>query len=295
MDFEVIIVGGGAAGLSAALVLGRARRRVLLLDAGEPSNAPAHAIGGLLGAHDVSPLELLETGRAQLAELPSVEVRRGVTAQDVRAHEDRVEVDGETAAALLLATGMAYDKPDLPGVAELWGDTVFHCPFCHGWEVAGQPLALYGHGHPHPAMLARVLTAWSDDVVLLADPDALGEEDRAALAASGVAIDPRPVERLRAEDGRLAAVVFADGSPELARGGLLVGAPLVPRSALLDDLGLERTAQGTVAVTGWGVTNVGRVWAAGDVAEPAPSVPVAIAAGSRAAAGIVIALRTATV
>jgi len=143
-------------------------------------------------------------------------------------------------------------------------------------------------------MLARVLAAWSDDVVLLADPGALSEEDRAALAASDVAIDPRPVERLRAEGGRLAAIVFADGSAELARGGLLVGAPLVPRSALLDDLGLERTEQGTVAVTGWGVTSVPRVWAAGDVAEPAPSVPVAIAAGSRAAAGIVIALQTAT-
>lgn len=294
MDFEVIVIGGGAAGLSAALVLGRARRKVLVLDAGEPSNAPAHAIGGLLGAHDVSPLQLLETGRAQLAELPSVEVRRGVTARDVRAHADGVEVHGITAGALLLATGMTYDKPDLPGVAELWGDTVFHCPFCHGWEVAGRPLALYGHGHPHPAMLARVLRSWSDDVVLLADPEALGADDRAALAASGVPIDPRPVAGLRAQDGRLAAIEFADGSPELARVGLLVGAPLVARSSLLDDLGLDRTEQGTVAVTGWGVTSVPRVWAAGDVAEPAPSVPVAIAAGSRAAAGIVIALQTAT-
>jgi thioredoxin reductase len=109
-----------------------------------------------------------------------------------------------------------------------------------------------------------------------------------------VTIDPRPVAGVRAEGGRLAAVRFADGSPDLARGGLLVGAPLVPRSALLDDLGLDRTEQGTVAVTGWGVTSVPRVWAAGDVAELAPSVPVAIAAGSRAAAGIVIALRTAT-
>jgi thioredoxin reductase len=294
MDHEVIIIGGGAAGLSAALVLGRARRSVLLLDEGRPSNAPAHAIGGLLGAHDVSPLQLLETGRAQLAELPTVEVRRPAVAREVRAHEDRVEVDGATAGALILATGMTYDKPDLPGVAELWGDTVFHCPFCHGWEVAGQPLALYGQGHPHPAMLARVLTAWSDDVVLLADPETLGAEDRAALAASGVTIDPRPVAGVRAEDGRLAAIAFADGSPELARAGLLVGAPLIPRSSLLDDLGLDRTEHGTVAVTGWGVTSVPRVWAAGDVAEPAPSVAVAIAAGSRAAAGIVMAGRTAT-
>jgi len=294
MDHEVIVIGGGAAGLSAALVLGRARKRVLVLDAGEPSNAPAQAIGGLLGQHGTSPLELLEVGRAQLAELPTVEVRRGAVATGVRAHADRVEVDGVRAGALLLATGMTYNKPDLPGIAELWGDTVFHCPFCHGWEVAGRPLALLGHGHPHAAMLARVLAAWSDDVVLLADPDALDPADRDALVAAGIAIDPRPVAGVRARDGKLAAIAFADGSPELARDGLLVHAPLVPRSSILDDLGLERTEQGVVATTGWGVTSVPRVWAAGDVAEPAPSVPAAIAAGHRAGAGIVIGMQTAT-
>jgi thioredoxin reductase len=292
MDYEVIVIGGGAAGLSAALVLGRARRKVLVLDSGEPSNAPAHAVGGLLGQHETSPLRLLEIGRRQLAELPTVELRHA-EARDVRAHADHVAVDGDTAHTLLLATGMRYDRPDLPGLDALWGDTVFHCPFCHGWEVAGRPLAVLGGG-PHSPMLGKLLTTWSDDVVLLADPDTLTAEDRETLHDADVPVDGRPVAALRAGgDGRLAAVVFADGS-ELPRAGLLVHAPLVPRSSLLDDLGLERTPAGPVAIEGWGRTSVPRVWAAGDVAEPAPQVSAAIAAGSRAAAGIVFDLRIAT-
>jgi thioredoxin reductase (NADPH) len=123
MDYEIIIIGGGAAGLSAALVLGRARRRVLLLDQGQPSNAPAHAIGGLLGARDVSPLQLLETGRAQLAELPSVEVRRPAVARAVRAHEDRVEVDGATAlGGRGAAAGALRPRPSAPGDARARAD-----------------------------------------------------------------------------------------------------------------------------------------------------------------------------
>lgn len=283
MDFEVIVIGGGAAGLSAALVLGRARRRVLVLDDGAPSNAPAHAIGGLLGQRETSPLELLEQGREQLADLPSVELRHA-TATDVRADADGVEVDGDRAGKLLLATGMRYAHPDLPGVAELWGDTVFHCPFCHGWEVAGRPLAVMNADHGVP--LARMLRAWSDDVVLLADPDALADADRAALDAAGVTVDGRAPTSVRARDGRLEAIVFADGS-ELPRAGLLIEAPLQPRSTLFDDLGLDRTVHGSVVVDAWGRTSVAHVWAAGDAAVMPPSITAAIHSGARAGAGLV--------
>ena len=282
-DFEVVIIGGGAAGLSAALVLGRARRRTLVLDDGAPSNAPAHAIGGLLGQDDTSPVAFLEAGREQLAALPSVELREA-TASAVAARPDGVEVDGVRAQALLLATGMRYRRPDLPGVEELWGDTVFHCPFCHGWELRDQPLAVLADG-PHAAVAGQLLRGWSDDVVLLTDPAELEPSASDALAAAGVAVEGRRVSGLRARDGRLDAVQFADGD-ELPRAGLLIRAPLEPRSSLVDDLGLERTEHGTVAVHGWGQTSVPRVWAAGDIAEAAPSVAVAIAAGSRAAGGI---------
>ena len=287
MDYEVVIIGGGAAGLSAALVLGRARRRTLVIDDGAPSNAPAHAIGGLLGQDGTSPLALLAAGREQLAALPSVEIREA-TATAVSVEPDRVDIDGVTAQALLLATGMHYRLPDVAGLDELWGRDVFHCPFCHGWELRDQPLAVLADG-PHAPMLAQLIRGWSEDVVLLTDPDGLEPQDVAVLEAAGIPIDPRPVRSVRARDGRLEAVVFADGA-DLPRAGVLVKAALEPRSSLLDDLGLERTESGTVAVDGWGHTNVTRVWAAGDVAEPAPSVPVAISGGSRAAAAITRAL-----
>jgi thioredoxin reductase len=289
MDFDtdVVIIGGGAAGLSAALVLGRARRRTVVFDDGAPSNAPAHAIGGLLGQDGTAPLELLAAGRAQLAALPSVELRGG-TAGAVAVGPDGIEVEGVRARALLLATGMRYRLPDLPGVAELWGDTVFHCPFCHGWEVRDQPLAVLAD-ESHGPTLARLLRGWSDDIVLLCGPGGVAPEDRAALAAAGVRVDDREVVGLRAGDGRLEAVRFADGD-SLPRAGLLVQTALEPRSPLVEALGLDRTEAGTVAVDGWGKTSVPGVWAAGDVAEPAPNVAVAIAGGSRAAVGIVHAL-----
>lgn len=286
MDFEAIVVGGGAAGLSAALVLGRARRRTLVLDDGEPSNAPAHAIGGLLGQDGTSPLELLEAGHAQLAALPSVELREA-TAADVRADADSVEVDGVRAEALLLATGMRYRRPELPGLEELWGDTVFHCPFCHGWELRDRPLAVLAEGD-HAPVMARLLRGWSEDVVLLADPGGLTPEAAAKLDAAGVRVDGRAVRGLRARGGRLEAVLFDDG--ELLRDGLLLQAVPEPRTSLLEDLGLERNRAGAVAIDAIGKTSAPRVWAAGDLTPGPQSVAVAIATGHRAATGIVHAL-----
>ena len=137
--WDCIVVGGGAAGLSAALVLGRARRRTLLVDAGEPSNLPAEGIGGLLGHDGRPPAELYAMGRAELGAYSTIELREGIVAGGE-------QVDGgfaldlagggrELTRRVILATGMAYRAPDLPGLAELWGRSVFHCPFCHGWEM----------------------------------------------------------------------------------------------------------------------------------------------------------------
>lgn len=286
LDFEAIVVGGGAAGLSAALVLGRARRRTLVLDDGEPSNAAAHGIGGLLGQDGTAPLELLEAGHAQLAELPTVELREA-TASDVRAGADSVEVDGVRAEALLLATGMHYRRPELPGLEQLWGDTVFHCPFCHGWELRERPLAVLAAGD-HAPVMARLLRGWSEDVVLLSDPGELKPEAAAALDAAGIRVDGRAVRGLRARGGKLEAVLFDDG--ELARDGLLLQAVPEPRGSLLDELGLERNGAGAVAIDSMGKTSAPRVWAAGDLTPGPQSVAVAIATGHRAAVGIVQAL-----
>ncbi len=294
--WDCIVVGGGAAGLSAALVLGRARRTTLLVDAGAPSNLPAEGIGGLLGHDGRPPAELYEMGRRELAAYPAVEVRTGTRV--VRGRRDGDDfvlelADGrsERARRVLLATGMDYRPPDLPGLAPLWGRSVFHCPFCHGWEARDQPLAVLGGGAEgtHRALLLR---GWSDDVVLLADGAAeLDAADGARLEAAGVAVDERRVTRLEDADGHLVAVHFADGPP-LPRTGLMVAAPLHQRGALARELGLEPGPVGPVAVdpveTGpFQRTAVPGLFAAGDIAGVPPSVAGAIASGSMAAAGVV--------
>jgi thioredoxin reductase len=271
--WDCVIIGGGAAGLSAALVLGRARRRTLLVDAGHQSNLAAHGIGGLLGHDGRSPAELYAMGRREVAAYPSVEVRTGDVVSWERTDGGFILelADGrrESARRVVLATGMDYRRPELPGLTELWGRSVFHCPFCHGWEVRDEPLAVLASGDL-AVQKALLLRGWSDDVVLLTDgPSDLAADDRARLAAAGIAIDERRVAELIASNGELAEVAFADGG-RVARRGLLVVAPLHHRSALAEQLGAE---------TG--------VFAAGDVSAEMPSVAGAIAAGSQAAAAVV--------
>lgn len=293
--WDCVVVGGGAAGLSAALVLGRARRRTLLVDAGTQSNLPAHGIGGLLGHDGRPPAELYELGRRELSAYPSVEVRTGDVLSGERG--DGLFVlrlgDGriERARRVLLATGMEYRPPPLSGLAELWGRSAFHCPFCHGWEVRDQPLAVLSRGERavHSALLLRL---WSDDVVLLTDgPDDLDDAQRDRLTAAGVAIDERAVAELTGADGVLEAVVFADGS-RLPRAGVLVATTLHQRSSLAEQLGAapgEPTpiAHNPVHVDAFYRASAQGVFAAGDLVAQMPQVAAAVAAGSAAAAAVV--------
>jgi thioredoxin reductase len=285
--WEVAIVGGGAAGLSAALVLGRARRRTLVLDAGEQSNRPAHGIGGLLGHDGLPPAELYRRGRDELRAYPSVAVR------DTRVTGGAPEEDGGfvlstadgalvRAERVVLATGMTYAVPDLPGLAPLWGDTAFHCPYCHGWEARDGALAVLGSDHAvHRALLLR---GWSADVVLLTDgPADLDDGERAVLWSAGIPVVERPVAGLAAQEGRLSAVVFEDGG-ELARDGVLVAAPLRQRSGLAEELGAALDDRGAVDVDRFGRTTVPGLYAAGDVSTLAPQVAAAVAEGSFVAA-----------
>jgi thioredoxin reductase len=286
--WECAVVGGGAAGLSAALVLGRARRRVLVIDAGEQSNLPAHGIGGLLGHDGLAPAELYARAREELAAYPSVELRDAAVAAG--ALQDGAFVlttaNGATVRArrVLLATGMEYDVPKLPGVAELWGESVFHCPYCHGWEVRDRGLAVLGAAAAaHRVLLLR---GWSADVVLLTDgPSELAADERAALERAGVPIDERPVAAVRGPNGALEEIVFADGAT-LPREGLLVAAPLGQRSTLAAELGAELTERGTVDIDFVGQTTVPGLYAAGDISALMQQVAGAIADGSRAAGAI---------
>jgi thioredoxin reductase len=294
-NWDCIVVGGGAAGLSAGLVLGRARRRTLLVDAGQQSNLAADAIGGLLGFDGRPPADLYAAGREEIARYPSVELREEEVVAGAREDDGFVLTlaDGsrERTRRVLLATGMRYGPPALDGVEELWGGTVFHCPFCHGWEVRDRRLAVLGNGEvgTHQALLLR---GWSDDVVLLTDGRPEGVE---AVEAAGIRIDPRPVSGLVARGGELAAVAFADGT-QLERDGLMVFAPMRQRSGLAAMLGA--TSDGNpmvidpVGIDEMSMSGVPGISAAGDVTGGPPQVATAIAAGSLAAAMIVRELLT---
>ncbi|MGB3476088.1 MAG: NAD(P)/FAD-dependent oxidoreductase [Mycobacterium sp.] len=292
--WDCIVVGGGAAGLSAGLVLGRARRNTLLIDAGQQSNRSAHGIGGLLGHDGRPPAELYRLGRDELASY-GVQIRSGEVA-DIESADGGFVVRllggrEERTRRVLLATGMTYLTPDLPGVAQLWGRSVFHCPFCHGWEVRDLPLAVLADG-ARAVHMALLLRCWSDDIVVLTNgPTELGADDCSRLAQAGVEIDERPVAALDAHDGELAAVVFADGE-RFPRRGLLVATTLRQRDQLAERLGVAVAEPGPVAQNPVGVdplcrTSIPGVFAAGDLTAEMPQVATAIAAGSRAAAAVV--------
>ena len=258
-------------------MLGRARVRALAVDAGEPSNRVAPAIGGLLGQDGTSPSQLYAAGREQLTELPTVELRDGVVTAIERADAFRATLAGGetlTAGRVLIAGGMHYGVPDVPGLAELWGQRAFMCPYCHGWEHRDQKIAILGGaGAAHRVALLR---SWTSDFVVLANGEPADDLD-------GVPIDERPVASVAP-----GLVRFADGG-ELEVDALHVIAPMAPRDGLVAGLGLETTdsPQGTgVAVADqFGATSVPGVFAAGD-ATGAGNVAAAIATGSLAATGL---------
>ncbi|TFV55807.1 NAD(P)/FAD-dependent oxidoreductase [Mycobacterium sp. PS03-16] len=288
--WECVVVGGGAAGLSAALVLGRARRRTLLVDAGQQSNRMSSGIGGLLGFDQRPPTELYEAGRRDLQKYPTVEVRDGTVVHGTPQDDGfLLELDGGdqvTARRVMLTTGMEYCPPDLPGLSPLWGHTVFQCPFCHGWEMRDKRLASLAAGDEavHAALMLR---GWSDDVVLLTDghPQLTGSDlDR--LRAADITIDDRRIAELIGEGEQLTAIAFADGS-RLERDGLLVEAPLRQRSKLAEQLGASCTpgplAADTIGIDALHRTTAPTVFAAGDTCTEQPYVAGAIAAGAQAA------------
>jgi thioredoxin reductase len=282
---DALVVGGGPAGLSAALVLGRARRRVLVLDTGRPANAVADAVGGLLAQGGVAPIELRRTGREQLGEYPTVALRSDeVLAAEPRVGGFAVSVDGDDAPlrarALVIAHGLRYEPPPLPGIEALWGRSVFHCPFCDGWEVRDRPLAVHGNGAA-AARSALFVAGWSGDVVLCTDGPAQLDGEHAALARAGVRVREEPIQRLAGRDGRLHRIEFAAGPAE-RREALFVSTRRGQPNGLAAALGCTLSEAGTIETDLDGRTGVPGVYAAGDAATAhSRSVANAIGTGSR--------------
>ena len=280
--YDAVIVGGGPAGLSAALVLGRARKRVLVVDDDRPANAVSQGVGGLLGHDRVKPADLRDSGRRQLEQHANVELRHGAVQDSERIRDAFVvwPTDGPPvrAHAIVLAHGLRYDPPPLPGIEALWGRSVFHCAFCDGWEVRDRPLAFHGSG-PAAVRSALVLAGWTDDVVLCTDgaPDPGGE----LPAAAGVRVRTDPITRRAGDDGQLGRIEFAHGRAE-RREALFVNTRRDQPNGLPAALGCEVTAAGTLLTDADGRTSVPGIFAAGDAATAhSRSVANAIGTGSR--------------
>jgi thioredoxin reductase len=289
--YDAVIVGGGPAGLSAALVLGRARKRVLVVDNGRPANAVSQGVGGLLGHDRVKPADLRESGKRQLEELATVEVRYGAVEDAERTLSGGFVVtltEGPPvrAYAIVLAHGLRYDPPPVPGIEALWGSSVFHCAFCDGWEVRDRPLAFMGSG-PASVRSALVLAGWSNDVVLCTDgaPDPGGS----VLAAAGVRVRTEPISQLAGRAGQLEQIEFWHGPAE-KREALFVNTRRDQPNGLAASLGLELTEAGTIVTDADGRTSVPGVFAAGDAATAhSRSVANAIGTGSRVAYAVALA------
>ncbi|ROO86402.1 thioredoxin reductase [Actinocorallia herbida] len=290
-DYEAVVIGGGAAGLSGGLMLARARRSVAVIDAGEPRNAPAEAVHGLFARDGVPPAELLARGRAEVRSYGG-HVASGEVAAITGASGDFTVAlaDGRAVKArrILVATGLVDELPDMPGLLEQWGRGVVHCPYCHGWEIRDEPIGVLGVG-PMAVHQALLFRQWTADVTLFTHTAAPPTPEQAEqLTARGIAIIDGEVTALEADDGILTGVRLADGTV-VKRAAVAVGAPMRARADFLAPLGLAPDPHPSgmgeqITADPTGRTAVPGVFVAGNVSDLSAQVGGAAAAAALAAA-----------
>jgi thioredoxin reductase len=291
--YDAVVVGAGSAGLSAALMLGRARRRVLVLDGGVPRNAPSSGVHYFLTRDGTPPEELLRIGREQLEPYPGVEVLEARATGAAGSDGDfEVRLENGTVVGtrkILLATGVHDELPERPGFRELWGRGVYHCPYCHGWEVRDRPLAVLAKAE-HLARQTALVRNWSRDLVALTDgADGLDGETRSRLAALDVPVKEERISHLEGDaEAGLRRIVFEDGSG-IEREGLFYAPPQRQRSDLAESLGCETEEMGLLSAVVKGdpmtrETSVPGVYVAGDAGTMLQGAIMAAASGASAAA-----------
>jgi thioredoxin reductase len=289
MRYDCIIVGAGPAGLSAALMLGRCRRRVLVCEGGEPRNARSKGLHNYLTRDGTAPLEFLRLARKEVEEYPTIEFLPAEVKDARRTSDgftvvlaDRTELGTRK---LLLATGVVDDLPDIDGLGPLYGTSVHHCPYCDGWEWRDQPIAIFGRGEDGSA-LALALTVWSDDLVLCTDgPNGLTSAQREQLERVGIKVREDEVVRLEGQRGWLSRIIFAEGEP-LPRRALFLSSAQHQRSDLALRLGCRFTEKGAVNTGSCEATDVPGLYVAGDASKDAQFVIVAVAEGAEAGMAI---------
>jgi thioredoxin reductase len=290
--FDAVIVGGGPAGLSAALVLGRCRRQVLLCDDGHPRNAPSRALHGFLTRDGIPPAELLNIAREQLRKYPTVQIRQAHV-RDATREDDHFDLSLEdgpsvTCRKLLLATGVCDNLPPLNGLDDFYGMSIFHCPYCDGWEVRDQPIAVYGPGDS-AAGLALEMTAWSANLMVCTGGGGMEQRDVDRLAAHGIAMRDEPIERLEGANGQLERITFIEGTPHFCR-ALFLSTGSRQHSDLAEKLGCVFNDKGAVATGKYEKTNIPGLYVAGDASRLVHLAIVAAAEGAQAAFAINTAL-----
>jgi thioredoxin reductase len=292
-QFDVAVIGGGAAGLTAAVTLGRARRSVVVIDSGEPRNASADGVHMFLTRDGIPPSEFGELGRREVAQYGGSLISAAAVVGNRVGGGFEITLDsGAVVAArrLLVTTGLIDELPDVPGVRELWGRDVHHCPYCHGWELRGQAVGVLGTG-PRAVHQALMFRQWVEDLVLFVHtaPEPTSDEQE-QLAARGIQVISGRVDSLDIDNGHLREVRLADG-PAVARQSLVVAPRFVARSRVLLSLGLTAKEHPMglgefIPADPTGLTEVPGVWVAGNVTDLSAGVVVAAAGGMTAAAAI---------
>ena len=291
--YDVVIAGGGPAGLSAALVLGRCRRSVLLCDDGRYRNAASHGLHGYLTRDCIHPAEFLAAAREQLRAY-SVEYRC-IRVEDAAAESGSFRIvlsGGETVRSrkLLLATGVVDRLPNIEGIEAFYGTSVFHCPYCDGWEMRDQPLAVYGRGHKVHG-LALSLLSWSRDLVVVTDgPPCLSAGQRAELARHSIGLRPERIAGLEGSGGTLQRILFTNAEP-LVRRAIFFNTGQDQRCDLVRRLGCNMTSKGAVRTGSREETNIPGLYVAGDASRDVQLAIVAAAEGAKAAVAIHTALQ----
>ena len=286
---DVVIAGGGPAGLSAALILGRCRRRVLLCDSGRPRNACTTQANGFFTRDGTDPAELRQIGREQLDAYESVKVRDLEVVEATRARDgfETVLSDGtrHRSRKLLLATGVVDELPDIEGFERFYGRSIHHCPYCDGWEHRDEPIAIYGRGQDGKG-LALELTAWSRDLVLCTDgPAGLPAHDLDRLARNRIEVREERIARLEGERGVLEGIRFESGEV-LPRRALFFISGERQACDLALDLGCELTRNGAIETGSYEKTAVPGLYVAGDASRFVQLIVVAAAEGAKAAFAI---------
>ena len=284
--YDVVVIGGGAAGLSAALVLSRARRKVLVVDAGHPRNAPATHMHGYLSRDGMPPAELLATGREEVAGYGG-EISTGTVADLVPDGRTGFWVlldDGQRISTrrLLVTTGLRDELPNVPGLAQRWARDVLHCPYCHGHEVRDQQLGVIG-GTPGSARYAQIVRQWTHDLVYFTPPGILTAVERTELLARAIGVVEGNIDQLVIDEADHLRGVQMDDGCIIPRDALFVPPHFVPNNVVLLGLGATIDPNGWVDVDATGRTSVDGVWAAGNIVDPRAQVITAAGAGSAAA------------